>query len=85
MKTVKLSSKGQFIIPKSIRDRQHWGNGTEFVIIDRGSELIIKPATIFPPTELEPPDGPSVYQGKPLPLEATERAAMAEAVRQNRP
>lgn len=79
METVKLSSKGQFILPKAIRDRHHWEAGTEFVIIDRGAELVIKPTRVFTPTELEPPDAPSVYRGKPLSLEEMERAVMAEA------
>lgn len=79
METVKLSSKGQFILPKAIRDRHHWEVGTEFVIIDRGTELVIKPTKVFPPTELEPPDAPSVYRGKPLSLEEMERAVMVEA------
>jgi AbrB family looped-hinge helix DNA binding protein len=79
MDLVKLSSKGQFILPKAIRDRHHWGPGTEFVIIDRGTELIIKPAKVFPVTELESPDGPSVYCGKPLSLEDMECAILHEA------
>lgn len=82
METVKLSSKGQFILPKSIRDRHHWEAGTEFVIIDRGAELVIKPTRVFPPTELEPSDAPSVYKGKPLSLEEMERAVMVEAGKQ---
>ena len=79
METVKLSSKGQFILPKAIRDRHHWEAGTEFVIIDRGAELVIKPTRAFPPAELEPSDAPSVYRGKPLSLEEMERAIMVEA------
>ncbi len=79
METVKLSSKGQFILPKAIRDRHHWDAGTEFVIIDRGSELVIKPTRIFPPSELEPPDAPSVYRGRPLTLEEMDQAVSAEA------
>jgi AbrB family looped-hinge helix DNA binding protein len=79
VETVKLSSKGQFILPKSIRDRHHWEAGTEFVIIDRGAELIIKPTRVFPTTELEPADAPSVYNGRPLTLEEMDRAVMTEA------
>lgn len=81
MTTVKISSKGQFILPKAIRDRHHWEAGTEFVIIDRGSELIIKPTRIFPPTELESVDAPSPYRGKPLSLEEMDQAVDAEAGR----
>jgi len=79
METVKLSSKGQFILPKAIRDRHHWEAGTEFVIIDRGAELVFKPMKAFPLTELEPPDTPSIYRGNPLSLEDMERAVLTEA------
>ena len=79
METVKLSSKGQFILPKAIRDLHHWDAGTEFVIIDRGAELVIKPTRVFPPTELEPPDTPSIYRGKPLTLEEMDKAVLVEA------
>lgn len=79
METVKLSRKGQCILPKAIRDRHHWEAGTEFVIIDRGMDLVIKPIRVFPPTELEPPDSPSDYRGKSLFLEDMERAIMTEA------
>ena len=79
METVKLSSKGQFVQPKAIRDRHHWEAGTEFVLIDRGAELVIKPIKVFPVTELESPDTSSIYRGKPLSLEDMERAVRVEA------
>ena len=79
METVKLSSKGQFILPKAIRDRHHWETGTEFVILDRGTELVIKPIKVFPLTEIEPPTTPSIYLGKQLSLEDMERAVLTEA------
>ena len=81
MDTVKLSSKGQFILPKAIRDRHQWGTGTEFIIIDRGDELVIKPSRVFPSTELESPETPSIYCGKPLSLEEMDRAVHAEAAK----
>ncbi len=81
METVKLSSKGQFILPKAIRDRHHWETGTEFIIIDRGEELVIKPSRVFPVTELESPETPSIYSGKSLSLEDMDRAVLAEAAR----
>ena len=68
-------------MPKAIRDRHRWEAGTEFVIIDRGSELVIKPTKVFAPTELESPDTPSIYRGKPLSLEEMEQAVLAEAGR----
>lgn len=79
METVRLSAKGQLILPKSIRNRHHWKAGMEFVVIDRGAELVIKPARLFPASKLESLDATSVYQGKPLSLEEMEQAVIVEA------
>lgn len=35
METTRLSSKGQVILPKSIRDARHWAPGAEFEIENR--------------------------------------------------
>jgi AbrB family looped-hinge helix DNA binding protein len=81
MNTVKLSSKGQFILPKAIRDRHHWETGTEFIIIDRGEDLVIKPSCVFPVTKLESPETPSVYNGRPLSVQDMDTAVLTEAAR----
>ncbi len=79
MEIVRLSSKGQVPLPKAIRTRRHWKTGMEFVIIDRGAELVIKPVRVFPPSELESLDATSIYQGKPLSLAEMEQAVIVEA------
>jgi hypothetical protein len=38
-----------------------------------------QPVSKFPPSQLEPPDTPSVYKGPPLSLEEMERAINIEA------
>jgi AbrB family looped-hinge helix DNA binding protein len=35
MQTTRLSSKGQIILPKTIRDAHGWHSGIEFVLIDQ--------------------------------------------------
>ncbi len=44
--TVKLSSKGQVVIPKDVRDSLHWGVGMELVLLatEQGVMLSTKPA-----------------------------------------
>jgi AbrB family looped-hinge helix DNA binding protein len=79
METVRLSSKGQFVLPKSIRDLHHWGPGTELVVLERDSEVVIKAANPFASTRLEQPDTPSVYTGKPLTIKEMDLAVAAEA------
>jgi len=79
METVALSSKGQFVLPKAIRDRHHWDVGTEFMVIDRGDAVLLKPVKPFIVTSFEPPDTPSLYAGPPLSLEEMDQALAIEA------
>ena len=79
MESVALSSKGQFVLPKAIRDRHHWQAGTRLMVIDRGDEVVIKAAEPFAATVFEVHDAPSVYQGKRLSLADMARAVAAEA------
>jgi len=44
METVKMSSKGQIVIPKAIRESHHFQTGTEFVIVEEGNDLRLVPA-----------------------------------------
>ncbi len=51
METVKLSSKGQLVIPKSLRDNMHLPPGTEFLISLTATGISLTPKTlIFPET-----------------------------------
>ena len=79
METVALSSKGQFVLPKSIRDLHHWDAGTRFFVVDRGTEVVLKPATPFEPTTFESVDCQSVYSGKRLSLSDMDLAIAHEA------
>lgn len=48
MDTVKLSSKGQIVIPKAMRDKMHLLSGTEFIISVTATGLTLTPKTLFP-------------------------------------
>ncbi len=39
-----MSSKGQIVIPKSLRDSHHLQPGVEFVILEEGNSLRLVPA-----------------------------------------
>lgn len=43
--TVRVSSKGQVVIPKEVRDSMHWEAGTELVLVstEKGVTLQTKP------------------------------------------
>lgn len=82
MESVALSSKGQLVLPKAIRNRHHWQAGTRLLVIDRGDEVILKSAEPFAATNFESYNDPSVYSGPPLTLADMDRAVAAEAGRQ---
>jgi AbrB family looped-hinge helix DNA binding protein len=53
MDTTRLSTKGQIILPKGIRDSRAWGPGTEFTVEETGDGIVLRPAARFPDTDLE--------------------------------
>lgn len=52
METTKLSSKGQVIIPKALRNTHRWEPGLELMVIDTGDGLLLKPKAPFAPSDL---------------------------------
>ncbi len=48
--TTTLSTKGQVILPKAIRDQRHWDAGTRLVIENTEAGVLLTQAPIFPQT-----------------------------------
>ncbi len=69
MATTILSSKGQLIIPKTVRSRHHWQAGTVFVVEETEDGLLLRPQKPFPTTRVEDGLGCAGYQGPPKTLE----------------
>lgn len=72
-----LSSKGQVIIPKPVRNARHWEPGQRLEVIDTEDGILLRPAKPFPETTLEDVSGCLNYHGKTVSL-----AEMEEAIRQ---
>ncbi len=53
METTRLSSKGQIILPKAVRDAHHWEPGTDFSIEDTGDGVLLRPLKTAQPTRLD--------------------------------
>jgi len=70
METVKLSSKGQIVIPKAMRDDMHLPPGTEFVISATATGLTLTPTTLFPKVSAREVRGFLAKRGRKLPDEA---------------
>jgi AbrB family looped-hinge helix DNA binding protein len=74
MQTTQLSSKGQVIIPKMLRDRYKWNPGQRLSVIDTGDGIILKPLNVFKNSELNDVAGILKYKGKGVSLDQMEEA-----------
>lgn len=78
MKTTKLSSKGQIILPASIRAANQWKAGLEFAVEDTGDGVLLRPLKPFAATTLGEVTGCAGYTGKAHTLEEMDKAITAE-------
>lgn len=83
MQKTKMSSKGQVIIPKNLRQAYNWEVGQELAVIDTGDGILLKQAQPFKETQLEEVAGILKYSGKPVTLEEMEQAIKKGAKEKN--
>ena len=74
METTTMSSKGQLVIPKSVRSDYEWDAGMEFQIERIDGAIVIRPKNPFPKTTLEEVAGCLNYDGPVITLEDMEEA-----------
>ncbi len=74
MEITQLSNKGQITIPKKLREQSNWKEGQEFIIINVGDGILLKPKKLFPETNLDEAAGCLNYQQKAKTLEEMEQA-----------
>lgn len=78
METTRLSSKGQIILPKAVRDLHHWGPGTDFIVEDTGDGVLLRPVKKGRVTRLEDVAGRLKSDGPALTVEQMDAAIDAE-------
>jgi AbrB family looped-hinge helix DNA binding protein len=74
VETTRLSSKGQIIIPKSVRDAHGWTSGTEFAVEVTGEGILLRPKPAFEPTSLDAVAGCLEYAGPSLTVDDMARS-----------
>jgi AbrB family looped-hinge helix DNA binding protein len=82
--TAGLSSTGRITIPKWLRERHNWQTGMEFMIIDAGGGIFLKPHTPFAPTTVAEVGGMLAFSGPAKTIEEMDEAiaqGMAEEER----
>jgi AbrB family looped-hinge helix DNA binding protein len=81
MLTTTVSTKGQVILPKAIRERRNWQPGTRLVVEDTPDGVLLKPVPVFAPTRPEDVAGMLAYRGQPKTLEEMDAAITTEVKR----
>ncbi len=79
-----VSTKGQVILPKAIRDQRRWLPGTRLTVENTPEGVLLKPAPVFEPTRLDAVFGSLAHSGKAVTLEEMDAAVAAEARRRAR-
>jgi AbrB family looped-hinge helix DNA binding protein len=86
METTRLSSKGQIVLPLSVRKNRKWQPGTQLTVEETEDGVLLRPAKPFPPTTFDEIIAileKNKYTGKPKTLEEMD-AAIANEVRRRR-
>jgi AbrB family looped-hinge helix DNA binding protein len=81
MAKTRMSSKGQVVIPKAVRERHGWSAGVEVDVEDHGDSVVLRGAGRFAPTRFEDVYGCLRHNGPPITLAAMEEAVRREARR----
>ena len=78
MSTTRMSSRGQVVLPKPVRDKHQWAPGQEFEVVDTDAGILLRPRAPFPETTFDDVRGAVGYDGPRVP---TDQLTGAEALR----
>ena len=81
--TTMISTKGQVILPKAVRDHQQWGLGTRLVVEETADGVMLRPVPAFARTELGAVAGRLAYGGAAKSVEEMDPAVVAGAKQRN--
>jgi len=83
METTRLSTKGQIVLPRRIREARSWRPGMEFAVEETTDGVLLRPEARFPATNLDQVAGCLGYRGKAKPIEEMNAAIGAEVERRH--
>lgn len=81
--TTTVSTKGQVVLPKSVRRQRHWDAGTQLVVEDTPDGVLLKAAPAFAPTRPEDVFMSLPYQGPAKSVADMNAGIAAEAKRRH--
>lgn len=74
MLSTRLSSKGQVIIPSTVRAAHRWLPGQDLEVIDTPEGVLLRSKSPFPPSELDAVAGMLKYDGPAKTIEEMDEA-----------
>ena len=81
--TTTVSTKGQVVLPKAIREALRWQAGTRLVVESTADGVLLKPEPVFAPTRPEEVFGCLASDGPPKSLADMEAGILEEARRRH--
>lgn len=79
--TTTVSTKGQVILPKAVRQRLNWDTGTRLTVEDIVDGVILKATPVFSPTQPKEVFKSLPFSGKAKTIEEMNAGILAEARR----
>ncbi len=81
METVKLSSRGQIVIPKDVRETAHLTEGMEFSVVYIDGQIRLTPVPMVVPTTYEEAAGCLYRPGRQPMSDAQQKAAIGRMLK----
>ena len=81
--TTTVSTKGQVILPKAIREHRRWPPGTRLTVEETADGVLLRVAPVFAPTELDDVCGSLPHAGPAKTLAEMEAGIATEAKRRH--
>ena len=82
--TTVISTKGQVILPKAIRDQLHWAPGTRLTVENTPDGVLLKSTPMFATTSVDALFGSMRHEGPALSIDDMNAAIAQEAERRAR-
>jgi AbrB family looped-hinge helix DNA binding protein len=83
METTRLSTKGQIVLPKSLRESRRWTPGMELTVEETADGVLLRPVRRLPRTTLDQVAGSLRWKGKPATLAQMDKAIAREVKRRH--
>lgn len=81
--TTVVSTKGQVILPKAVREHLQWDAGTRLLVEETEDGVLLRAVPAFARTAMDAVAGRLAYDGAVLAVEDMDAAILSEAKRSN--